>query len=90
MEIEIGGSGRHGWIDLVEAVCLGATPSIYEFMRNSKRPGALENLENIVKSGFRHIYIERERERERTPTHPPTHPSLLSTYVADLGPSPRR
>ena len=32
--IGIGGSGWRGWIDLVEAVCLDETPSIYEFMRN--------------------------------------------------------
>ena len=33
MKVEIGSSGWRGWIDLVEAVCLNVTPSIYEFTR---------------------------------------------------------
>ena len=50
MEIEIGGSGWRGWVDLVEAVCLSETSLRYDFMRNSKLPGKKTKIEHNPKS----------------------------------------
>ena len=59
LEIEIGGNGGRGWIDLVKAVWKDEKLDRIEFRRKSKLTGTLENLQNGTKSGFRHIYNSR-------------------------------